>query len=311
MNRFLALLGLLLSVQAGAETISFAAFGDTPYRHWERENLPDMLAEMDRERLAFVVHVGDIKSSSSACTDGVFEDMHRLFESSLHPLIYTPGDNEWTDCDRDGPHQPEERLARLRQLFHGKEQALGKTSLPLERQSRQAAYAMYRENVRWQQGPLLLLTLHVPGSRNNVMDVHRPSAEFLARNAANLEWLAQGFRLAKAKALPGIVIFMHANPGLEQTGRGKLRSGYAELVQQLVRHTREFRGQVLLVHGDTHWHRIDQPLTDPANGQRLSNFTRVEVHGSPFMGWVRITADPAQTRLFRFEPRSYNGTTVE
>ena len=58
---------------------------------------------------------------------------------------------------------------------------------------------------------------------------------------------------------------------------------------------------VLFVHGDTHTYRVDRPFRDE-KGDRVPNLTRLEVYGSPQVGWVRVTVDPNDSDLFRFEP---------
>lgn len=301
-----AALLLAALTSAHAETVKFAVFGDTPYRHWERENLPQMMAEMDAAKPAFSVHIGDIKASGTPCSDDSYKDILGLFQNAAHPLIYTPGDNEWVDCGRNGRHDPQERLARLRQLFHGDDHALGKQKLRLERQSSDPRYAMYRENARWRMGGIQFLTLNVPGSYNNIVDPRRPSAEYLSRNAAVLDWLSEGFRIARERKLPGIVIFMQANAGLEKSVQGNAGTGFGALMRRLVEETRNFPGQVLLVHGDSHYHRVDKPLGDPATGATLQNFTRLEVYGSPFMGWVEVDTDTSRPGLFRFKPHPFS-----
>jgi hypothetical protein len=288
------------------------AFGDTPYRHWERENLPEMMAQMDAAKPSFAVNIGDIKGSGTPCTDATFLDMLNVFQNAAHPLIYTPGDNEWTDCDRGGgDFRPLERLSRLREIFHGDEYSLGKRKIRLERQSSDPRHAAYRENARWQAGRLLFLTINVPGSRNNIIDPKRPSAEYVTRNAAVLDWLSEGFRRARDSQLPGIVIFMHADPSLSKAVNGRAGTGYADLLKRLVAETRDFRGQVLLVHGDTHYYRVDKPLGDPLSGTLLENFTRLEVYGSPFMGWVEIIADTDRPGLFRYKAHPFSITTQD
>jgi hypothetical protein len=114
-----SLLLILLVAFAGplaAQPVSFGLFGDTPYSDYERAQLPRMLAEMGREELAFVVHDGDIKNGSSVCSDEVFKDILGVFQASTVPLVYVPGDNEWTDCHRsnNGSFDPLERLDKLR-----------------------------------------------------------------------------------------------------------------------------------------------------------------------------------------------------
>ena len=70
----------------------------------------------------------------------------------------------------------------------------------------------------------------------------------------------------------------------------KMRSGFSEFVDLLTSETASFDGQVLLVHGDTHRYRVDQPLRDPVTLEPLPNFTRAEVFGSPDVNWVRVRA---------------------
>ena len=46
--------------------------------------------------------------------------------------------------------------------------------------------------------------------------------------------------------------------------------------------------------------RIDQPLFSKKTNRRFENFTRVETFGDPETHWVRVTVDPADPQLFRF-----------
>ncbi|MBI5898380.1 MAG: hypothetical protein HZB40_04065 [Rhodocyclales bacterium] len=309
--RLLLLLGLLLAPTAQADSFSFGLFGDTPYTRWERQHLPELIAEMDRENLAFVIHDGDIKSGSDECSDEAFADVLKAFSSSSHPLVYVPGDNEWTDCHRrsNGGYRPLERLAKLRQLFFAGELTLGKRRFALERQSAQSEFSAYRENSRWQTGEILFVTLNIPGSNNNHDAPDR--TEFIDRSRANHAWLAQSFALARARKLPGILIAIQGNPGFQAANSGHPLSGYRQFLEQLLAETRSFPGQVVLVHGDTHRQRIDQPLEDPDTGKTVANFTRVETHGSPSFGWTKATVDRGNPRLFRFEPRIVAGPGLQ
>src|ERR1700680_9094 len=90
----------------------FAVMGDTPYNDREEKHFVAMIERMNAAPLAFVVHVGDIKSGSAACSDALFEKRKAQFDASAHPLVYTPGDNEWTDC-RGGGKNARDSLERL------------------------------------------------------------------------------------------------------------------------------------------------------------------------------------------------------
>ncbi|MBA3058387.1 MAG: hypothetical protein KJ614_10620 [Gammaproteobacteria bacterium] len=314
-QHWLLLLSLLANL-ACAQPVSFGLIGDMPYSAWERRNLPALLADMDREGLAFVVHDGDIKGGGSVCSDAVLRDVLKVFQASKTPLIYVPGDNEWTDCHRssNGGYDPLERLQKLRALFFAGDASLGQRAMPLQRQSRDPAFASYRENVRWEAGGALFVGLNLPGSENNFHGTTRrggPSPEFIARSAANRVWLAQAFEHARSEQLAGILIVIQGNPDFDGANQGRAQPGYAAFLTQLREQTQAFAGQVVLVHGDTHWQRIDQPLRDPVSGQVISNFTRVETYGYPFFGWVKASVDATDPQVFRFSPRTWRAAQAQ
>ena len=302
MNRLVAALLLLTMGAARAETWRFAVIGDVPYSRYERNEMPRMLENIKAEHPEFIVHAGDIKLSSDECTDELFKDRHQLLTNSSVPVIYTPGDNEWTDCRRlsAGHYDELERLNKLRTLFFSEPRSLGRRTIPVEQQSAETP-----ENLRWRLGPVLFLSLNVPGPNNNFGMGQKPSAEFLARNPFLIEWLKQGFAIARKEQSAGIVIVMQANPGLKHFAAGLGHSGYRDLLETLLGETLDFPGQVLLIHGDTHWHRIDHPLFNRASRRHVENFTRLETFGYPIMGWAKVIIDTESPSLFRFESHSY------
>lgn len=301
MRCLLAAMALLVAVAAHAETWTFAVIGDTPYSDQERRELPALLEEIADQiadqRPAFIVHVGDFKKSNARCSDEIFLDRQRLFNDSKVPLIYVPGDNEWTDCKRliAGHYDELERLDKLRQIFFAEPRSLGQTTIALERQSSQRP-----EQLRWRLGPVLLMTLNVPGPNNNFGMAQQASAEFRARNPALIDWLKQGFAAARRERSAALVIALQGNPGFKHFAAGFGHRGYRELLETLRNETIDFPGQVLLIHGDTHWQRIDHPLRNPETGQPLANFTRLESFGYPFMGWVEVVVDTQAQKLWRF-----------
>lgn len=274
-----AALSIALCGGVGAADFTFGALGDTPYTWFEEAHFPGMLEEINREDLAFVVHIGDFKAARAPCSDEIFRQRREWFDSVRHPFVFVPGDNEWTDCRgfQAGGYDPLERLAKLRELFSGGEESLGQRRIRLARQSPD-----YPEHARWRHGNALFVTLNVPGNANNAR--HMPD-EFRSRGAAVARWLAQSFNFARGQRLRAVVIFMQANPWASPTNR---YFGYRELLATMAKETLAFDGEVLLVHGDTHRFRVDSPLRDPASGAPVANFTRVEVFGSPGMNWVRI-----------------------
>jgi hypothetical protein len=293
---FAVVLCFALSGVTAAAEFTFAAFGDTPYSRDEEERFPALVAEMNREELAFVVHIGDFKSARAPCSDELFIQRREWFDLFRHPFVLLPGDNEWTDCrlSSAGGHAPLERLGKLRELFFSGSESLGQRRIALARQS-----PGYPEHARWRQSGVLFATLNVPGGANNAR--HDP-AEFRARSAVVAQWLQQSFQVARDARLPAIVIFMHANPWASPTGH---YFGYRELLAALDAETRKFSGSVLLVHGDTHRYRVDHPAIHPDGGTAPANFTRVEVFGYPSMNWVRIRVSEEAGRVrFTMTPGS-------
>jgi hypothetical protein len=59
---------------------------------------------------------------------------------------------------------------------------------------------------------------------------------------------------------------------------------------------------VLIAHGDDHTYTIDHPVVRSTTGRRLENVTRLEVPGSPQVGWVRVFVTPGAESPFAFEP---------
>lgn len=296
MRIWLTALLLVMGGFSRAATFSFALIGDVPYSDYERNQLPQMLATMAEHNVAFVAHIGDIKRGSDRCDDSLFADRYQLFESSRVPFVFVPGDNEWTDCDRlsNGSYDPLERLGKLRSLFWKDGFSLGQRKLRLEQQ-----HGDYPEHARFRIGPVLFVTLNIPGG-NNYGLAPEPNPEFLARNPLVIRWLKESFALARREKLAGIVLLFQADPAFKHFSQGLGHRAYREFQESLRHETLNFTGQVVAVHGDSHISRIDQPLRD-TKGKTISNFVRVETFGYPMMGWTRGVVDTDLPSLFRFE----------
>ena len=280
--------------EANVSKVEVGLIGDIPYNAEQRRKTEILFEQMDGEKLAFVVHVGDIKSGDSPCTNEILFREQERFENSLHPLVYVPGDNEWTDCHRTG-YDPLERLERLREIFFVGDESLGRKTIPLTRQS-----ADYPENVRWTYGGVTFVGLNVPGSNNNLGRTPEADAEYAARNEANLKWIREGFDRAEDDGSSAVMIVIQANPGFELPPQE--RTGYEDLLGVLAEEIVAFGKPVALLHGDTHTFRVDKPMTSSRTGERIENFTRVETFGSPDVHWVRATVDVADPEVFTFRP---------
>jgi len=279
-----------------AAVFEFCAIGDMPYDvpadfpGWER-----LISAINAARPAFTVHVGDFKKGSAPCSDEYFQKVLGYFGTFSGPLIYTPGDNDWTDCHRKaaGGFDPIERLGKLRKLFFATSESLGQRHLTVTRQGPD-----YPENARWTYGPVTFATIHAVGSNNNLLRDRAAIEEYLARNAADLDWLREAFKAARTGGSKAVVLVMQADPYFEKYAEE--RSGINDLVEAMEDETVAWGKPVLLVHGDTHVFRVDKPLISRESGRRLVQFTRAEVFAEKDLHAVRIKVDPADPEVFSF-----------
>jgi hypothetical protein len=279
----------------------FALIGDVPYDELQITNLfPNLIEELNRAPLAFVVHDGDIKAGATPCTDEVLRRVYDQFQTFRHPLIYLFGDNEWSDCGtvRTNALDPMDRLRKLRDLFTQGDRSLGRRAIPLERQSDDPRFATFRENVRWTQGGVIFAGLNAPGDDN-----HFGTPEFGPRNAANIAWIQEAFAIAANENLRAVMLIMQANPHFDLAVTNRLRRGFNEMIDVIEKETLAFQKPVVLVHGDSHYFRIDQPLLGRRSRRRIENFTRVETFGNPDVHWLRVRVDGRDPNIFQFHPQ--------
>jgi hypothetical protein len=299
----LALAGCAHVPPSHPDAFAFAVMGDTQYNAGEERAFVAMLETVSREDLAFVVHVGDFLAGAS-CGDEIYAQRRREFDASAHPFIYTPGDNEWVDCrnKRRGAHDPAERLAKLRALFFADRWSLGRKRLETFAQDRcpepgplGCRCPAHPENRFWSRSRVRFVTLNVPGSENNT-GYGDGEEEARCRNEANAAWLERAVSLSERSETLALVILFQANPWHSKRG------AYDALLRQIEDAAKRLRKPVLLVHGDTHNQRVDAPFVDWL-GNPVPGLVRLETFGSPFLGWVKVTVDPDDPNVFRFEPR--------
>src|SRR5207244_8784780 len=142
----------------------------------------------------------------------------------------------------------------VRQLFFPDDQSLGQQKIPLIQQSRDPAYAKFRENVRWQYLGITFITLDVPGSNNNFGRTPEMDEEWSERNAANLAWLHDGFDAAERADSAAAMIVLQGNifPELPPNAGNPVEgSGFTDLRAALAAETLAFGKPVVFVHGDS------------------------------------------------------------
>ena len=317
-------------------TYAIGLWGDLPYSDVQAlVGVPNLIADMNRQNLEFTIHDGDLKAGSgtpgsvtpTTCSDALYVQALGFFNALKAPAMLTPGDNDWTDCDRpsNGSFSSRERLDHERKVFFGSHYSLGQKRMRQEVQTSALCLGVSGavpcvENRRWTYGRVTYVTLNVQGSCNNLCDTAPDPAEFAARNLANIAWLRESFRFAAARQSAAVMIVAQANPGWDASDgtRAPLRDpktlveidgqpdGFKDYLLALREEVVAFRKPVAYVHGDSHYHRIDKPLLDGA-GRRIENFTRVETfgdnqtNGTNDVNWLKVVVDPRSREVFSYE----------
>jgi hypothetical protein len=321
-----------------ARPLTVAVFGDWPYNQLLLDNAPLLINSVNSDPdVKLVMHVGDIHSGSMACTSagilppiatsnpGWNQAIYYQFQQFKDPLVYTPGDNEWTDCHKSkekSSGNPLNELASLRSLFFAKPgHTLGLKEKIVATQARDfdpnyPADAQYVENVMWEDSKVVFVTLNVPGSNDDTLpwtgsfaDPDAQAQEVAQRNDADMRWLQFAFDKAINHHARAVVIAIQADmwdlTALPPGGDGL--DQYTAFVQKLADLSVQFGKPVLLLNGDSHLFETDHPLADPTSptgqihGTRaVPNLTRITVQGSTNAPaeWLRLTIDPRGPQVF-------------
>jgi hypothetical protein len=309
---FFIFTALSSQVFAQLKPFSFVALGDMPYfLPVDYARFEDVIKEVNQQNQVFSVFVGDIKSSSTPCSQEAYNKMLNYFSQFKKPLIYTPGDNEWTDCGKKeaGGFVPEERLDVLRSTFYkDKLKSFGIEKMPLISQGSNPEYAKFVENTRWENQNIAFATIHIVGTNNNFTpESKNNNAEFFERDKADLAWLEETFQNAKAKNIAGLVIFEHADMFNPDKDAGDANA-FKHFLKKLKELTIDFKKPVLLVNGDSHVFLVDKPMFSNVKDKKcIDNFTRLQVPGESNMHAVKVTVDPESKSLFQIEQLMVEG----
>ncbi len=250
-----------------AEGLRFLVFGDAPYTATQIEELQYTVAPAIRnDKPSFLIHLGDFKGGKESCTDDLIETRYQqLMDLRPGRVFYTPGDNEWTDCDRRKlrPRISElERLVYLRNLI-----ASRPMKLPASWQY--ATQPKFPENARWTQGNVMFATVHMVRTNNGREEILLDDIEAALnavdkRDEANFDWLSAAFDAARASGSGAVVIATQADV-TKRAGSApcsdSLRikcDAFAVFRGRLLDHAAGFDKPVLLVHGDTNPFCLDK-----------------------------------------------------
>jgi hypothetical protein len=329
--------------KGGERAYAIGLWGDLPYSDLQAQvGVPNLIADMNAQRLAFTVHDGDLKAGNGTpgsatptiCSDSLYQQALGSFSALKSAAMFTPGDNDWTDCDRpsNGSFSSRERLAHQRTVFFSTDFSLGQRPMKQEVQRDKLCLDHNNqlvgcvENRRWTLKGVVYATLNVQGSCNNLCDTMPDQAEWTARNQANILWLQQTFDKAKATNAAAIMLIAQADPGWDLTDgtRAPLRDpktlaetdgqpdGFQAFLTALRDQVIAFKKPVVYVHGDSHYFRIDRPLLD-STGRRLENFLRVETfgdnqaNGNNDVHWLKVLVDDRTREVFAFQPQIVPG----
>ncbi|WP_262692382.1 hypothetical protein [Kordiimonas aestuarii] len=281
MNRVVLAGGVLagLSLPALAD-VDFVAFGDMPYNAEQVGRMKSLAHHPALEGASFAIFYGDTKSGGTRCTVAELGGNKKLIEAIVDaPLFFTPGDNDWTDCDRKGDDELKVLDTILMPLYFRPEarpenDPRAKPEWQIVRQGGQL------ENARWTAGGTMFATFHIVATGNGreeikIGDKPMNFARVDARDAANLTWLAETF--GAAKDADSLVLTMHTDPtktrdGLpvcDQTIRSKC-DPYRPFLEALGEEAAAFGKPVLVIHGDTNPYCVQDGYLGVTNMQRLN-----------------------------------------
>lgn len=353
------------SVAPAEPVSSFAVIGDMPYGTTPTDDSqflanPAFINAINSDTdVSVVLHVGDIHSGKQYCTSAYNQSVANQWKAFKSPVVYTPGDNEWTDChkakegggtynaatgqidyklDSSGAWidyaggDPVANLQLVRSIFFATSgKAFGGSmsvhSQALEFDTAHPTDSAYVENVWFEKSKTLIVTLNTPGGSNDDTDPWygapkmspNQAQEVANRQAANLRWLDAAFKQAGTDGAIAVVIQLQADMWDLDGNAASHLAAYKPLIDSIAAHTKTFAKPVLLLNGDSHVYRSDNPLVAGAacvieptsgatatacaaaddaylnqpGGYNLPNFHRIVVHGSIApLEWLKLTIDP-------------------
>ncbi len=292
----LALAGLGACASAPAD-MTFVALGDVPYGKPSEVYPPykSLIANVNTADPALVVHVGDTHGHYT-CDNAVLDHQRTFLNDFAAPVLYTPGDNEWTDCGSTevGEFDPLDRLAYIRRSYFKGSRTLGAKPEKVVNQAKKG----YPENARLMKGNVGFITVHVVGSNNNFNPSDPKAAdEFYARNKANVTWLEESFEAFKDT--DAIVVAIHADMFKSLSG---FRDGwwpmspFRDIGITLGKQSSALKKPVLLLYGDSHEHKVFQPFK-----KYRPYLYAIEVFGHPDIKAIEVGVRPQSSRPFRVE----------
>src|SRR5260221_4318892 len=213
------------------ERYAIGLWGDLPYSDVQAQvGVPNLIADMNSQELAFTVHDGDLKAGNG--TPGSRSRpppaLTRYIPRRLGSSTRCARRPSLPPATMTGPTVTGRPTAALIHVSAWTTNASSSSAHRL----RSASIASARrcsprrsvlaftgptpcvENRRWNLGGVTYASLNVQGSCNNLCDTAPDPPEFAARNAANIQWLHDTFAEARARGSVAGDVLTHAPPRL-------------------------------------------------------------------------------------------------
>ena len=321
--------------------ITIAVIGDTPYgvatpggpQAPDSTAFPNLARSINTDAdVALVIHLGDTKSGSTSCSDTYLDLVKDWFNGTngkgpglADPLVYTPGDNEWTDCHRanNGAFVPTSngalpagRLETLRSKYYpvaGQTIGAG-TPRAVDTQASVPGFTPFVENTKWVDANVQFGVVHVVGSNNGALpwftqagqtaqtpaQLADQAAELAARKAAALAWIDAIFDAATADNRAGVLLGMQAD--MWDVFPGTALGQFDDIVAKIAQRSIAFGKPVLVMQGDSHIYKVDKPLDGTVASAALG-----ALH--PYNPSANPTAYPPVANLTRIVVPGSNGAS--
>lgn len=237
---------------------------DMPYSAKEKQMLQgpngNLYRLINQQKPSVVMHLGDLKNGQSSCTKALLSE-HKALLDQVYPgkIIYTPGDNDWTDCDRSSLTQHFDELDSLDFLL----KLMYQTSPFLTRNlAKVKSQPTQVENSLWINDRIAISTLHIVGTSNGRANVkqsslHEAINKVDIRDNLNLDWL--NTIATHAKDFDALIIGFQADiyqsavikSAACQLSPTKSCDAFARYRQAFDKLAQRIKKPILISHGDT------------------------------------------------------------
>ncbi len=187
-----------------------------------------------KDKPSLIIHLGDFQNGAPDCSasshfENKAKEIFGIAPKGM-PLVYTPGDNDWTDCDR-GSNGIDEFIAleRLRKAFFNDarielikmslKEAGSKTNFKSQGKiSIEGEFHQFKENMRWIYKGILFATVHLVANENGRQDIRihglkDPIMQAKAREVAAERWVSEAYTIARENnSIRAVVVATQADP---------------------------------------------------------------------------------------------------